>query len=46
MTPRTHTLFAFGESATGELDKIQNIFRKTQGMNTPGSGFMQPPPVG
>jgi hypothetical protein len=41
MTPRTVQLYAFGESASGELDKMNNIFSKASSkMLPPGT---QPP---
>jgi hypothetical protein len=46
MTPKTLTLYAFGESATSELDKIQNIFKKSSTSGGNGGSFLQPPPVG
>jgi hypothetical protein len=36
MTPRTVQLYAFGESASGELDKVSSIFNRM-------GGNMQPP---
>lgn len=28
MTPRTHQLYAFGESASGDLEKVGNYFKQ------------------
>jgi hypothetical protein len=36
MTPRTVALYAFGESASGELDKLPKIWGGNGNMGQPG----------